>query len=408
MKGLEDYVELNVGDLAVPAYVRRDSLRLLKTVDTVVFDCDGVLIDVRGSYNRAISKTVAYILDKLTGCSFPEDLISDYAIFSFRRSGGFNNDWDSTYGLLMYLLCNLPSDLQDSLKKALESTLGCADVYERFMLVGRTMEENKQKTLGENPLVELIEGLLKFTESLDETGTRSVDKNLTEKIRDKEFHAFYDEVKQFLGHPGEVGESLIATVFEEIFCGPPLFRETFRAESKFYTEGPGLIEKERLIIRPEMLAHLASILGKPKFGISSGSGVKQAEYILGEILDKFNPEALVFREVVERAKQEAVEKGDSTVSLWKPNPFSLLRAAEALEPFVRVLYVGDSMEDAMMVERTGERGRRFLFAGIYYYSPPREATLDAFLKAGCDVILPSVNELPLVLERIRRENIESS
>jgi phosphoglycolate phosphatase-like HAD superfamily hydrolase len=400
----EAYVELNGGDLGVPSYVRRDSLRLLEAVDAVVFDCDGVLIDVRGSYNRAISKAVTYILKNLTGCSFPEDLISDEVIFSFRKSGGFNNDWDSTYGLLMYLLCNIPSNLRNSLKKALKSTRGCIDLCERLTLIGGTMQENRQETLSADLLDGLTEGLLKFSENLDETGIWSVDKNLTKRIIDKESRAFYGELKRFLGYPGEVGGSLIATAFEEIFCGPALFRETFKAEPKFYTEEPGFIEKEAVIIRPETLNSLASMLGKPKFGVSSGSGVKQAEHVLGNILDSFSPEALVFREVIESAKREAVEKSNLTVSLWKPNPFSLLRVAEALEPFTCILYVGDSMEDAIMVERIEEKGQRFLFAGVYYYSTQREATLNAFLKADCDMIIPSVNELPLILERIRRKD----
>ena len=50
-------------------YVRNDRQNQLKKVDAAIFDCDGVLIDVRESYNRAISMTVAFILESLIGQS---------------------------------------------------------------------------------------------------------------------------------------------------------------------------------------------------------------------------------------------------------------------------------------------------------------------------------------------------
>ena len=53
----------------------------------VIFDIDGVLIDVRGSYRRAIIETVAREHD---------ETIDQGLIDRFKRAGGFNNDWDLT------------------------------------------------------------------------------------------------------------------------------------------------------------------------------------------------------------------------------------------------------------------------------------------------------------------------
>jgi len=77
------------------AYVKKGSINLLRDVDAAIFDCDGVLIDIRDSYDRAISETVAYILKWFTGYPFPRDMITEEIIFLFRKSGGFNNDWDT-------------------------------------------------------------------------------------------------------------------------------------------------------------------------------------------------------------------------------------------------------------------------------------------------------------------------
>ena len=89
VKAIEKYLrfEFKEGE----AYVKKSIVKLLMSIDTVIFDCDGTLIDIRDSYDRAISETVGYILEKFTGRSFPKETITDEIIFLFRKSGGFNN-----------------------------------------------------------------------------------------------------------------------------------------------------------------------------------------------------------------------------------------------------------------------------------------------------------------------------
>ena len=43
-------------------------------IDVVVFDCDGVLLDVRESYSKAVARTTSVIVEAVTGCGLPEDL----------------------------------------------------------------------------------------------------------------------------------------------------------------------------------------------------------------------------------------------------------------------------------------------------------------------------------------------
>ena len=60
-------------------------------VDAILFDMDGVLVDVSGSYRRAICETV----EKLSGHT-----VSDGVIQSYKNRGGFNDDWELTYAVL--------------------------------------------------------------------------------------------------------------------------------------------------------------------------------------------------------------------------------------------------------------------------------------------------------------------
>ncbi len=58
----------------------------------LLFDMDGVLVDVSCSYRKAIQETVA----AFTGESVAEEVIRDY-----KNRGGFNNDWDLTERILL-------------------------------------------------------------------------------------------------------------------------------------------------------------------------------------------------------------------------------------------------------------------------------------------------------------------
>jgi len=57
----------------------------------LLFDMDGVLVDVSGSYRQAIRETVR----SLSGAG-----ISDQAIRAYKHRGGLNNDWDLTLAAL--------------------------------------------------------------------------------------------------------------------------------------------------------------------------------------------------------------------------------------------------------------------------------------------------------------------
>jgi HAD superfamily hydrolase (TIGR01548 family) len=63
--------------------------------DAVVLDIDGVLVDVADSYRRAIVEAV----DRLYGRT-----IDRAEIQQFKNAGGFNNDWDVTSAVALYVL----------------------------------------------------------------------------------------------------------------------------------------------------------------------------------------------------------------------------------------------------------------------------------------------------------------
>lgn len=379
------------------AYLRRDRIGSVRAIDAIIFDCDGVLIDIRDSYDKAISKSVAFIFEGITGLKIPENLVSDETIFLFRRSGGFNNDWDIVYGSLMFLLSNLPENQRRKLAELMAPLLPIRSAAERLSAMREKVGANAFN-ISYDELDRLRENLKDFTELLDETGAASVDRAILSSGIVME--SFYNILKTFINGFGGVGESIVATVFEEIFCGSNLFEEIYGVKPEI-NFGRGMIDNGKPAIRRETLERLSSLIGESRFGIASGSRFKSAKHVLRDILDYFNPEAQVFLDDIERVEEEYLKRGFLKINFKKPNPYSLFKSSWSLEPFRLALFVGDSMEDAMAVEKARKLDSRFMFAGIYGYAGLREEIKEEFLRFKCDLILPSVNDIPHIIEWVR-------
>ena len=72
--------------------------------EAIIFDIDGVLVDVRKSYNGAIIKTVQIILQEVFEIKNSTDYPFEFMISKLRNTGGFNNDIDTTYAIILILL----------------------------------------------------------------------------------------------------------------------------------------------------------------------------------------------------------------------------------------------------------------------------------------------------------------
>ena len=90
--------------------------------DAVVFDIDGVLVDVADSYRRAIVESV----DRTYG-----ETISRDDVQQFKDAGGFNNDWELTYAAALYVLTARERDISlDAFTDDIEARGGGLDAAE--------------------------------------------------------------------------------------------------------------------------------------------------------------------------------------------------------------------------------------------------------------------------------------
>ncbi len=374
------------------AYIRKDPKNAFESLDAIIFDCDGVLIDVRESYNACVVKTALFLFNQLTGIELPESAIPKEVLYSLKKSGGFNNDWDMTYTVLVSMLCELPlpvKEIKIELMKDLKHSKQ-KKVIERIqsILIPILTKNNFQFDIDQ-----FAANLRTYVANVDTTGINSI-----RRILSSQHPILIKTIDEFLMYPGEVGESLLTTVFEELFCGKELFQEIYDYKQEFW-HGEGLINKEKKIITSETFDELELLIGRNNFGVASGRPESLARHTLGKVMRRFKENALMFLEVVEEA-EKVTEK-----PLKKPHPYPLVMASTGLKPFKSLAYIGDSMEDLLMVEYAIELGYKFNFIGVYSCNDLSEETVSDFKNKEADIILPTVNELPFVLNEIRRRSI---
>jgi len=212
--------------------------------DSIIFDCDGVLIDVTKSYDVTINKTISYVLKEITDITVDTPLTNEI-LLKFKSTGGFNDEIDITYsGILCFIAA---------------------------------------KKLNKDP-AELI---LDVLNNADDTGIAYIEDFLNK------IDMGISDVKVRLGYPSTDKNDLIHSTFDQLFFGPELYSKIFQRESKFSEKG--FIENDQVIVNSELIEALKKKFND-KIAIVTGRGFNAINSSLKEILNQFNVENSVFLE----------------------------------------------------------------------------------------------------------------
>ncbi|RDJ31697.1 MAG: HAD family hydrolase [Crenarchaeota archaeon] len=314
-------------------FANRDVLKDLSNVDAIIFDCDGVLIDITLSYDLAIDKTTKFVLKKFYGITNPISITPEI-IDGFKSTGGFNDEVDLSYAVILTIA------VSEKLKK------------DQLELINQVIE------------------------NAGPTGISSVEKFLS-----KTFDV--SDLKNKLNYPGNDRDSILYTIFDQLFYGPQLYQKLFGKKSEFSESG--LIENDKIIVSKELLSILKNKL-KNKIAITTGRGLESIRYSLKNLLQEFDLKNSIFLE-------------DESRELAKPNPEPLYRCIRGLDS-VHCLYVGDSMEDYIMAKKVNDLGRKTTFCGIIGTSKNPTAKLELFEKNNVPLALDSIHLLPKVLNLV--------
>ena len=304
--------------------------------DCALFDIDGVLVDIRKSYNAAIKKTVEYMLKSITGSSF-RGLVTDQIILKFRQSGGFNNDTDTTYAITLAMLAHAPKSVAK----------------------GRRL-------------------LMQMAEGADETGYLSIEKSLAN-------HGI-ERWKRLLNYPAPVKDSMLARVFDELFYGPELFRKQNNLEPKYLVIRRPLIKNDKISVSIKSMKKLHKMFDG-NLAIVSGRSRLAAEYSLRPVMKYFNLNACVFLE-------------DERREFAKPNPYAIKHAMEVMGSSTAVYSGDSAEDLLMVRRAEKEAGIKIAFVGIYGNSPQPARTVAQFKREGVEAIAKSINQLPNTINKV--------
>lgn len=116
-------------------------------IDSVIFDMDGVLVDVSRSYRIAIEKTVNYLLEKR---NLPVR-ITQKDVAAIKKMPGYNNDWDASYALYISVVNISPArERKNILYKEVK------DIFQTFYLGSKQFKKTEKR---EAPL-NILKGLI--------------------------------------------------------------------------------------------------------------------------------------------------------------------------------------------------------------------------------------------------------
>lgn len=369
------------------AYIRIDSMQKLANTNSIIFDCDGVLVDASKSYNKAIIEATAYLLSILLGEKFPKSAITEDVIFAFRRTGGFNNDWNTTYSLTMFVMSRIPEKFVDDYKAIFTEAIRKAGYpYSRLKLARELIKRNKIRVETKQQITKEI---IEFAAKLDVRGLASAEREIFKGSSNNV--AMLKSLREFLQYPEGVGKSIITSVFDENFYGNDLFEKVHGIKARLNIK-KGTILNEEILVKESTLAKLKELFGK-SIGIATGRGSVGTFFTLGKIRGYLNSNALIFLEDIDPKILEEKKYG-------KPEPYALIKASEAFPNGTNIMYVGDSAEDLIMAKRANKT-KNFIFAAVCGNDSLSERRFDMFTKEKADIIIRSVNDLPAVFESVR-------
>ena len=335
-------------------------------MDALIFDMDGVLIDVSKSYRKAIQQTICIYLEDCLGIK--GNLVTDEEISLLKSVGGFNSDWDLTSGLLLYLLSisgipPLPKQKRFFSIREIVHYLIAKSSTSHWKTVIRLKRKHFLSFLGK----------VKSTGG----GLRGVRRILGTSW------------EGWVYQSGDLsGENLVKRIFQEIYLGRK-FTSYYHLPRLFY-RGKGLYQHERLLISRKILSLLRK---KIQLGIASGRPRFEAELALKRfhLLPYFD--SVVTLDECEKEELRILNSTGKKVKLSKPHPYSILRTVHEigiLSP--QCGYVGDVADD-MLAAKAAKKELSILAIGFLSGLRNRKAMKKSLLHAGADLIIENPREL---------------
>lgn len=314
-------------------WLKQDQVPILSHIDCVIFDIDGVIIDVSSSFRVAISQTVQLYCARTAGFTGEEVLLLPSETQLFKLAGGFNNDWDLSAAAILFYLTK--AEMQNS-----------KDM--------RTVRSNGQS-------------LEEFTAAAGRAGggmhgAMSVLFPMLSKEQRSRVEAEYDRPE-------------IERLFQELYGGTDYCRRLYGHDPVF-NKRKGLLNDEKIMLDPKM-----PDLFNGKAGILTGRTKEETEIAL----EKAGLVDIILSKYVYYDSGLAPE-------MRKPRPGALIELAAKLGGKV-TLYIGDVLDDLLVVRNANlDPAAPCVFMSAMIVAPTRRSDAALFRREGADIVSLDVNE----------------
>jgi len=329
----------------------------MKSKNLIVFDMDGVIMDVSKSYRDTVRHTTKLFLSPAPSAArMPEPLFDLSDLAGVKQSGGLNNDWDLSFQTisLMFTLIKKPDvhDTEDPWS-TYRKTLSLCDLSKLADYLNST----------DRPLMNLL--------------------NQHGKLADPLIAKFY---------AGDVGSgNIIKQIFQEIYLGEELFTSTYGLTPEIY-RGQGYILRETVMTSSLILDELSR---KNHLAIATGRPRAEAEYPLEHFKLKGYFDIVYSLDDCLKEEKRIHDEEGKEVSLSKPHPYMLDAIAEKYNDAATTFYyVGDMPDDIVAAGRS-----RFGYKsiGMLISAPDKRRLKDEFVRAGADYIVDDFEGLKQII-----------
>ncbi|HEY3413728.1 MAG TPA: HAD family hydrolase [Armatimonadota bacterium] len=318
-------------DLGNGIWASDTALRLGPSVDAIVFDVDGVLLNVSGSFRKCISATTQFFLAKTLGWEGGGEYLPVSETELFKRAGGFNNDWSLAECAILLFLCK--GTAADGTSAALLRALP-PSTAEYTAEIGRRGggEDNAVACLTDAFPADIIQ--------------------IARALWDKD---------------------VIDRIFMEMYAGRTHCKRVYGFE-------PTLVDQERgELLNETVLLDTPALTDRYRYGIVSGRLRGELDVAL---------EMTGLRGLIDRAATMTADDG-----LHKPDPNGLIVLADRMS-FAAAAFVGDTLDDMRTVHNYRKvRTEPGYLACQVLSGPAGEANRQFFADHGADVVAPDVNAL---------------
>jgi phosphoglycolate phosphatase-like HAD superfamily hydrolase len=325
----------------------------MKNRKLIVFDMDGVLIDVSKSYRETVRETARLFFKSAPSSEkLPQPLFPLTDLAAVKQSGGLNNDWD--------LSCLVISLLFNVIEKP--------PVYER-----KDPWERYRETISQCNVAALAE-FLKSTPTPLSALLRGAGKTKNAFI-----YGLYT---------GDVGSgNIVKQIFQEVYLGKDLFKATYGQAPRFHRD-EGFNQREQLLIDKHNLEKLAA---DHILAIATGRPRAETQYPLDRFgIRKYFANVFALENCLEE-EARLLKTEAKKVSLSKPDPFMLDAIAEKhRDLFTESYYIGD-MPDDMIAAKKSAAGYKAV--GMILAAPDKDNLTKELKRAGADTIVEDFEQL---------------